>query len=262
MLRDPERRIRISAQLAITRNTEVLALLMHGLGSDDLRARLHALWGAGILARRGAAAVLPGDNPEFSPIPNEKLARTAAKMIAAGLDNPNPLFRIQTLRTLAAGRRAAGIIQFPKFLADPNPQIRDEALLAAARMRWRALISSLSTMRSGKQAPALDAARVADVLDRTYSPPQLRIFARSRNSLLRLAAVESLRRAAHPALEAFIADPDPVVSGAAVRAIARSGPAGLRPAAANFWHGKPLPDSWDAKTRQALKTCSESPESP
>jgi len=261
LLKSPERRIRISAQLAITRHTEALALIMHAAGSDDPRTSLHALWAAGILARRGAAAVLPGDDTDFAPLPNEKLARNAAQIVARGLDSPKPRFRIQTLRTLAAGRRSAGLVQFPKFLADPNPEIRDEALLAAARMRWRALVTSLSSMRSAKSPPPLDPDRIADVLDHTYSPPQLRIFARARNPLLRLAAVESLRRANHPALEAFVADPDPLVAGAVVRAAARSGPPGLRPAVAEFWHGKSTPDSWDAETRRALEDCSR-PEKP
>jgi hypothetical protein len=263
MLQSPERRIRIAAQLALTRHPKAFAQIKQTLNSTDLRTRLHALWAAAILARRGSQALIPGDDSEFAPIPSDKLARSAAQIIVRSLDSPDLVIRIQSLRALAAAPEAAArLVPFRKLIEDPAPEIRDESLLAAARMAWRQLLPALSAMRRSGKPPELDPARVADALAATYSPPRMRVFAYSPDPLLRLAAVEALRRTSSPYLGEFFRDPDPRISGSAVHAASRSASPETKSLAAKILFDKPWPPSWDVATCRALIHCAESSNKP
>ncbi len=254
LLRDPERRVRLAATWALTRRADALPLLLHGSGAADARARLHALWGMGILARRGGGATVPGDDLDFGGLPNDNLARKAAEQIAAALDHQDARVRAEALRMLAGGRRSAGLVRFGKVLVDPEPAVREQALLTAAALRWRALVSSLGGRPGQGTAPDLDPLRVADVLEQAHPAPQLAVYARHHSPLLRLAAVEALRRAADAGLAGFLFDADAAVSGAAVRAVDQAAVADCRPAVAG-WLDREWPPAWDEATREAVIRC-------
>jgi len=221
LLSDPERRIRWQAAWALSRNRTGLTLLNHAIAKGDAPSLHAALAGIGVIARRGAGAAVPGDDRGFSPLPRTELARQAAVAVSGLLANPAPELRAQALRILGGAHRPAGLIPFSAMLADPDPGVRNDALLAAGHLRWQALVSTLETARS-KGGLALDTARLADALAAIYPPEHLPIYGRrNSNQQLRLAAVEALQRHGHEGLAGFVFDSDPEVASAAVLGIDR-----------------------------------------
>jgi hypothetical protein len=206
-----------------------------------------------VIARRGAGAVVPGDDQEFAPLPKDDLARKAAGIVAGLLTHQDPDVRIQALRTIAAARRPAGLIPFPAMLCDPDATVRNETLLAAARLRWRALIGSLGSARS-QGGQAVDTARLADALDAIHTPEQLPIYGRYDDQQMRLAAVEALRRRNHAALASFVFDSDPEVAATAVLAIDSGQVSQAFDAVARRLAQASIGD-WPAAAQQAAERC-------
>jgi len=252
-LSDPERRIRRHAAWALSRRPEGLTLLQHVLGKGEPLSLHAALAGVGVIARRGAGAAVPGDDIGFAALPKDDLARQAAEVIGAFVTHSRPEVRVQAMQALGSARRPAGLIPFEIMLADSEQSVRDETLLAAGRLRWRALVSSMKTARA-RGGGALDTGRLADALDGIHPPEQLAVYSRYGDKQLRLAAVEALRRHGHASLANFVFDSEPEVAAAAVVAIDQWR---LRQAFATVATrlSQGSIDDWPLAARQAAERC-------
>lgn len=255
LIADPERRIRWQAAWALSRRNKGLALLNHSLSRGEPLSHRAALGAIGVIARRGMGVPVPGDDQDFSPLPKDELARKAAQIISGLLGHPDPEVRVRALQTLGSARRPAGLIPFPKILADPDQTVRDETLLAAGRLRWRALATSIRTARS-QGGGALDTERLADALDALHPPEQLPIYSRQSDLQLRLAAVLTLKRHAHPSLASFVFDTDPEVAAAAVLAI-DSGQVSQAFGAVAKRLSQASIEEWPVAARQAAERCAK-----
>jgi hypothetical protein len=253
LISHPERRIRWQAAWAMSRRPDGLLMLEHAFGKGEALAQHAALASMGLVARRGAGAFVPGDDLEFGNLPMDDYGRVAVQKIAPQVTHPDSRIRVHALRVLGSARRPSGTIPFEKMLADPKQSVRDQTLLAAGRLKWKALVSSMKTARA-RGGGALDTARLADALAGIHEPAQLAVYSRQGDRQLRLAAVEVLRQHGHPALASFVFDPDAEVASNAVLAIdERHVEKGFTVVAKRLAQG-PV-DDWPQAARHAAKRC-------
>ena len=202
LLAYPDQRVRIEASIALAErgNRGRQRLSEAALTHSDQTARLHAVWGLGMQARRGD--------------------RRAAEQLAALLRAEDAEIRAQAAKALGeAGRREFGPILEPLIL-DPAPRVRLHATLAASRLKCLELFDVVLRMLE-ENADADPYLRHAGVLYLARSCPadQLQSLADHAAPAVRIAAVLALRRQRSEALRRFLHDPDPAVLTEAVRAI-------------------------------------------
>ncbi|HEY8960934.1 MAG TPA: PQQ-dependent sugar dehydrogenase, partial [Luteolibacter sp.] len=82
LLKHPDQRVRLRAQLALTRKKEGLEFFKTAIASADPIERLHGIWGLGVIARRGSAMRSPGAT-EFAPLPDVSKQADATKLLLA-----------------------------------------------------------------------------------------------------------------------------------------------------------------------------------
>jgi hypothetical protein len=223
------------------------------MGNGGETARHAALAGIGVLARLGHGLIVPGDDRAFSPLPDFDLARSAAVTLGACLDQPSARLRAHALTLLASAKRPAGLIPFGGLLADPDPQVRDAAMLAGGRLKQMAMLDLLPT---GDDAPPLDPARLADALEGIHAPDQLLFYRNHDDPRLRRAAMEVLLRQRHGNLGHFVFDPDPEIAADAVRGIDRQAIESLFSVVARRVD-QGMPDEWPETVKQAARRCAE-----
>ncbi len=198
LLADPRREIRAAAAETLAGNgRDGEEALTAALKDDDLRARLHALWG---LARLEPA-----------------LAR---KRIAAALDDAAPEVRGEAARLLGGllptgdGRDETKLLALA--LKDASPFVRMQAVL---QLRNKASLEAIGPVL-GDADPFLVSAAL-DVLGRPGNLALLTPVVGSKDVRLRLGVLVALRRSgetdARKQLPKFLADADPAVRRAAVQ---------------------------------------------
>lgn len=219
LLRHPDFRVRLRAQLALTRKPEALAKLAEAAVSTERTVRLHGIWGLGILARRGAAA-LPSSG--FAAIPSSKLRSEAESRLTALLEDPDEEIRAQVLRTLCdATTTDSAPLPVGHLLADPSPRVRAFAALLAGKRRMAGYFGQVCTLLEQndnrdpylRHAGAFALQRIAD------DSSVLRVMSTHPSAAVRLATVVAMRRMKSPHLAEFIRDADPRVADEAIRAI-------------------------------------------
>src|SRR5262245_43766082 len=114
LLAHPDRRVRQEAEFALVDRGAAEALEGVARKSSNLFARLHALWGLGILGRKDGT--LLGRLDRFT------------------LD-PEPEIRAQAIRVLGDARYGEAEFRVRELLVDPSPRVRFFAALAAGRLR-------------------------------------------------------------------------------------------------------------------------------
>ena len=224
LLAHPDRRVRQAAQFALV-DLGARDVLTAVLGDTDSRlARLHAIWGLGILGRKDAAAL--------EPIPTL-------------LTDGDADVRAMAARVLGDARVAGAGKQLVEALDDGNARVQKEAALALARL--------------GKDAPKSTGARLLDLLrqndDRDHVLRHAAVFA--------LASVDA-RKALHDhradpsvpvrrgVLLTLIRLRDPIVAGFLADA-----DASLRQEAARGIYGEPIDAAMPALARLAADDTSD-----
>lgn len=97
LLFHPDMRIRVRAQLALSRKTEGLGMFTKAAAQTKNRlTRLHGVWGLGVIARR-SSAVLPGDPNSLDADP--ALRESARLALLPLLDDKDSEVRNQKKRT-------------------------------------------------------------------------------------------------------------------------------------------------------------------
>lgn len=219
LLSHPDMRVRLRAQIELTRSSTGFALLQQGLQSKNSLERLHSIWGVGIVARRGIVARPSADG--FASIPDTTQTKIAVKALAALLQDPDAEIRAQALKFLG-DVKAAELrgIDIGRSLADESPRVRFYAAIAIARAKLPVMPSLLFDLieQNADKDPFLrhaGAYALSQIL-----PEQAFLALRTRpNPSMRLANVVALRRLKSPLLADYVNDSDPRVADEAIRAI-------------------------------------------
>ncbi len=216
LLLHPDMRVRLRAQLALTRKPDAVSWLTKAATQTTNRlTRLQGIWGLGIIARRGAA-VLPAatDIPPAAMALRES-ARTALLPFLADSDLE---VRSQAIKVLGESGLKADGIPIEKLLSDSSPRIQLFAALGAGRLKATAAVPAVLTMLENSTDPYIRHAG-SHALWMLQTPQQLAAHSANPSARVRMAAVIALRRAKSPELARFLADPDIAVADEAARSI-------------------------------------------
>lgn len=204
----PDMRVRLRAEFALAERGLGWAEMLSGIAhqSTNQRARLHAIWGLGIMARQCDLALAD---------PNYPMAR-----IADLLDDLDPEVRAQTARTMGDVKFVPAGEALQQALLDDSPRVKYFAAMALGHLQYREAIDDLITMiwtNDNKDLYIRHAGVMAlywmNDLDTVIT------YVADESPAVRLAALLVLRRAGDPRLADFLADKDERLVTEATRAI-------------------------------------------
>ncbi|MBI5850677.1 MAG: HEAT repeat domain-containing protein [Planctomycetes bacterium] len=220
-----DRRVRQAAEFELVdRGADgVAALERVAKQNDSLLARLHAIWGLGVVARKGDVELVK--RIENLVLDAEDEVRAQALRVCS--DSPGPTTR-QTAE---------------RALRDPSPRVRYFAAQAIGRVGQFHSFGALLGLvrRENDQDVALRHAAVV-ALSRIGASWRIEEFARDPSPAVRRAGVLTLRRLRHESIAVFLDDTDPSVAGEAARAIHDERIAGALPALAAWTERTDLRD--------------------
>ena len=217
-LKHPDARIRLRAQLALTRKDDALKRFSDAIVSSDLTVRIHGIWGLGILARRGAS---PLPVTDFSAIPSDTIRTQAEKKLLALLKDNNEEIRCQTLRALIDASSKPAQLPLGPLLGDDSLRVRFFAAMLVGKRKIIGYYGPICDMlaENDNRDPLLRHAGVFALQHMAPDSKILRALSFHKSPAVRLAAVVALRRMKSPDLDIFIRDKDPAVVDEAIRAI-------------------------------------------
>lgn len=234
LLSHSDMRVRLRAELALTRKDGGFEVLSKAAkeGKDTL-TRLHGLWGVGVIARRGSAA-LPGNSDEFTSLPAQSTREEALKVLRSlTIDEENAEIRAQAVKAIGDAGVQGDAYPFTHWLADESPRVRAFAAIAAGKTGALGAISAIWEMLEKNEDPALRHAG-AYGLSLLSKPSQLAVLNQHEDPAVRLAGVIALRRLNSPMIAAFLHDEDPKVAREALRGIHDAGIEEARPRVADL----------------------------
>jgi len=233
LLKHPDARIRLRAQLALTRKEDALQRFTEASGSSDKMVRIHGIWGLGILARRGSS---PLPVSEFAAIPNIKTRGEAELKLISLLKDKDAEIRAQALRVLADSKAERNLIPLAPLLDDESPRVRFFAAIVAGKRNMIDQYGPVCEMiaKNDNQDLYLRHAGIHALQHMASNPRILTSLATSESAAVRLAAVVALRRMKNPSVSNFIFDSDPKVADEAIRAVSDMDMAAERPRVARL----------------------------
>ena len=199
LLRHVDMRVRQKAQFDLVRRADVRTLLSAAEDPADRRARLHALWGIGQLARKDAAH---------------------AERLVPFVGDADGEVRAQAARLLGDVRHRSAADRLIPLLKDAAPRVRFFAAEALGRMAHRPATGAIVGMlaeNSGRDVYLHHAGSLA--LASMGDGAALEALATHVSADVRIAAVTALRRMRHAGVARFLADADERVVTDAARAI-------------------------------------------
>jgi quinoprotein glucose dehydrogenase len=231
LLAHADSRVRLRAQIALTRKPDSIAVFKKATQSENQIERIHGIWGLGIVARRG---YVPTSDGEFATLPKKGLREEAANAIAFFLKDPDPEIRVQAVRSIAGGPLAGDSLPLGTLLSDDSPRVRFAAGIAIGRMKaighYSAVLDFIK--KNNNRDLFLRHAGIYALEHITGNPRQISPLASDESPALRLAAVVALRRLKSEEVARFINDPDPKVQDEVIRAITDLDMVAMRPLAA------------------------------
>lgn len=201
LLAHADRRVRQAAQFALVDLGARDALLAAADNKDSRLARLHAIYGLGILGRKDAA-MLDG--------------------VAKLLDDGDADVRAAAARVLGDARIADAEASLRKRLTDGSARVQREAALALARLGNRAEKSTkalVELLRSNDDRDAVLRHAAAHALGAAATADSLHAAAKDASAAVRLGAVLAMQQRADAAVAELLQDPVLAVREAAARAI-------------------------------------------
>jgi quinoprotein glucose dehydrogenase len=219
LLKHPDLRVRLRAQLALTRKAEGLELFKTAIASADPVERMHGVWGLGVIARRGSAMRPPGAT-DFPALPDVGKQADATKLLLPLLQHADAEVRAQTIKALGDAGKMTQDLQLGALIGDPSPRVRFFATIAAGKLNAYGETSAVWDMlnaNAGKDPYLFHAGVFA--LQRFSKPQQLQALTLAPSAHVRLAAVVALRRMGSDIVSEFLHDEDPRVANEAIRAI-------------------------------------------
>ncbi|HUR29358.1 MAG TPA: HEAT repeat domain-containing protein, partial [Planctomycetota bacterium] len=202
-LSDADQRVRQEAQFALVRRGEPSRASLERIASTASApqlARVHAIWGLGMLLRRPAA-------PGF------------ARLVAL-LEDADAEIRAQAARALGDARSKPAESSLAQHLSDASPRVRMFAAIGLARIGMKARAKELVAFAAANEPvdPVLrHCASLA--MSACMHGGELITLATHESLQVRLAAVVALRRQGSVGVGRFLNDVDPRVADEAERAI-------------------------------------------
>ncbi len=231
LLKHPDARIRLRAQVALTRKPDALKRFSDATASSNTMVRIHSIWGLGILSRRGTS---PLPAATFGEVPSVTVRADAEQKLISLLQDKDAEIRAQVLRTLADTENSNASIQLSPLLADASPRVRYFATILAGKRKMISFYGPVCDMlRENNNSDVY--LRHAGAYALQHMAPESRVISalsHDDSAAVRLAAVVALRRLNSRDLTAFIHDKDPKVADEAIRAICDTNMIPQRPAVA------------------------------
>jgi quinoprotein glucose dehydrogenase len=213
-----DNRVRLRAQIALTRKPDALARLSEAAGSSAITSRVHGIRGLGILARRGSS---PLPHSDFADIPSAQLQKDATVKLISLLNDTNPEIRCQTLRALSESKFEGIAIPVSSLLIDESPRVRFFAAILVGKhklIEYYGPVCDVLAENNNRDVHLRHACIFA--LQQMASDPNILAALNTHESpAVRLAAVVALRRMKDSSIAEFIQDADPKVADEAIRAI-------------------------------------------
>ncbi|TAG11106.1 MAG: hypothetical protein EAZ42_01405 [Verrucomicrobia bacterium] len=231
LLAHPDFRVRLRAQLALTRKPDALAQFSEALLSSREHSQRHAIWGIGILARRGAA---PLPSAESSEIPTAQMMEDAKKKLVNLIETGNDHFKIHALRALADTDHSGAELPLSALLVSPSPRVRYEAAMLIGKRKLLPYYGMVCDMlrENDNKDRTLRHAGIFALQHMSDDPKMISALNGDESPAVRLAATVALRRMQSIEVAAFLEDKDISVVNEAIRAIADTPIAEARPALA------------------------------
>lgn len=220
LLDHPDMRVRVRAQVALTRVDDALKVFSDGIaGERSFTTRLHSVWGLGILARRGGP--VPAPFPDVPPTSDAMLQADAAAVLVNLLDDPDVEIRAQAWRVLGESTFDGDALPIGQGLADASPRVRYFAAMTAGKRKATAHFDAVCTMlRENDDADVfLRHAGVMALESTAGGVGRIAALAADESSALRIAAVAVLHRMRAPEIAVFLDDADARIAGEAIRTI-------------------------------------------
>jgi quinoprotein glucose dehydrogenase len=202
LLGHADRRVRQGAQFALVDKEAAKELIAVAGKNDLLLARLHAIWGLGMLAR------ISSDAPsQMSPL-------------VALLDDEEAEVRAQAAKVLGDHRFTAAVDPLIERLADDSARVQYFAAQSLGKLKSDKALPSLVACLAANadEDPALRHAGIMGLAG-SADAEALADLATHEAASVRIAAVVALRRQKSPAISTFLNDSDPRVVVEAARAI-------------------------------------------
>jgi quinoprotein glucose dehydrogenase len=218
LLKHPDARIRLRAQISLTRKPDALARFTEATTSINRIARVHGIWGLGILTRRGS---VPLAAAEFGDIPTAATRLNAEKELIRLLGDKDAEIRAQALRGLFDSKNDPNAIPLGPLLADESPRVRFFAALLAGKRKMIGYYGPICDLlkENDNRDIYLRHACIVSLQGMAEKPAILTGLNRHESPAVRLAAVVALRRLKNPNVSLFVRDADPKVADEAIRAI-------------------------------------------
>ncbi len=231
LLSHADSRVRIRAQVALTRKADAIAVFQKAVASADQITRIHGVWGLGIVARRGS---VPSPTGEFTTIPRKGIREQAAAALVPLLKDPDPEIRVQALRVIGDAPLAGDSLPLGSLLEDDSLRVRFAAGIAIGKMKAMGQYSAILDFlrKNNNRDRYLRHAGIYALQHIVKDASQVSALTSDSSSAVRLAAVVVLRRMNSTEVARFINDPDPTVQDEAVRAVYDKDMNDMRPLAA------------------------------
>ena len=222
LLAHADMRIRLMAQLELSRRSEALDLFTNAAQSKNALERLHGVWGLGIIARRGSA-MSPSDNWKKSeqPAVSMEVRTDASKVLISLLSHADLEVRANAIRALSEAPVVGNDLPFTQLILDSSPKVRAMASIAAGRLGADKFLPEVCQMlkENADKDPVLRHAGVMAIDGMCKSSEALLALGKSENDSIRMAVVLVQRRRSDPHVAEFIRDKSAVVADEAIRAI-------------------------------------------
>ena len=231
LLSHPDSRVRLRAQVALTRKADAIAVFKKATESENQIERIHGLWGLGIIARRGS---VPSPSGDFRSLPKKGLREAAANTILPLLKDPDAEIRVQALRSISEGPLSGDTIPFGALLSDDSPRVRFAAGIAIGKTKAVGHYSAVLDFirKNNNRDLFLRHAGIYALEHMSTNARQVSMLSSDPSPAVRLAAVVTLRRLKSIEVARFIKDPDPKVQDEVIRAIQDIDMTDMRPLAA------------------------------
>lgn len=233
LLGHPDSRVRLRAQVALTRKADAIDVFKKATESNELIERIHGVWGLGIVARRGST---PSPKGEFAAAPKEGLREAAAEVLVSLHDDSDPEIRYQALRAIADAPVSGKSLPLAALLEDDSKRVCFAAGIAIGKLKaiehFPAVLDFLK--RNDNEDVYLRHAGVFALQHVVTEDSQLTALSGDDSAAVRLAAVIALRRMNSGEIARFINDKNPMVQDEVIRAISDLDMVQLRPLSAKL----------------------------
>jgi len=218
LLKHPDMRVRLRAQIALTRKQDAIEKFTEAINGTNRFARIHGIWGLGIVSRRGSS---PLPVSEFTSLPIAKVRKDAETKLLEVLKDKDPEIRVQALRALADSSEAASGLPIGPLLEDESPRVRFFAAILVGKRKMITYYGAICDMLAANDNKDvyLRHAGIYALQHMSANPAVLTSLVTSESSAVRLAAAVALRRLKNPSVALFIRDADPKVADEAIRAV-------------------------------------------